>query len=76
MIFVPADCHMVRLNMGRYPVLLPRAVTPGGCQGWTMTTAEILNNADREEIQVQMEAQRQKVQLRQRKMSAALKASI
>ena len=38
-----------------------------------MTTAEILNNADREELQVQMEAHRQKVQLRQRKMSAALR---
>ncbi|XP_043222422.1 uncharacterized protein LOC122381812 isoform X2 [Amphibalanus amphitrite] len=42
--------------------------------GWTMTTAEVLNAADREERQVQMEAYRQQVQLRQRKMSAALKA--
>ena len=40
-----------------------------------MTTAEILNSADREEQQVQMEAYRQKVELRQRKMSAALKVS-
>ncbi|XP_037076098.1 uncharacterized protein LOC119097144 isoform X2 [Pollicipes pollicipes] len=42
--------------------------------GWTMTTAEVLNSADRAEVQVQMEAYRKQLQLRQRKMSAALKA--